>query len=356
MLRNLTLENFRSHKKYNLDLDKTTVLVGLNGVGKTNVLEAVSLIAHGRSFREDDKRNLINFDEEFARVVGDDLEVFITHTPRLKTLGKIRGVGRRITEFIGMQPAVVFSPETIDIIVGAPLQRRRFLDIMISQVDKEYLRALSSYTKVRRQRNKLLQSIATGEADQSELVFWDSELVEHAKIITKRRIEVLWSFNKELKRLYVEISGDEASDFEIRYINKSGDDLKLKLEESRAREIAYGATIYGPHRDDLEFRLNTKNMANYASRGELRSAILALKIAELNFLDKAVKMDTLRWEGDVSPILLLDDIFSEFDQKRREHLGKIILQFQTLITTTEKEHLSSDLIKKAKIVELSFAQ
>ena len=174
----------------------------------------------------------------------------------------------------------------------------------------------------------------------------------HAKVITKRRLDVLWSFNKELKRLYIEISGDESSDFEIKYINKSGDDLKLKLEESRTREIAYGATIYGPHRDDLEFRLNTKNMANYASRGELRSAILALKVAELNFLDKAMKKDALRWEDDASPILLLDDIFSEFDKERREHLGKIILLYQTLITTTEVGHLSSDLLKKAEIIEL----
>lgn len=352
MLKKLTLENFRSHKKYSIDLDKTTVLVGLNGAGKTNVLEAISLLAHGRSFREDDKRNLINFDEEYCRVVGDDLEVFITDSPRLKTLGKIRGVGKRMTEFIGSQPAVVFSPETIDIIIGAPAMRRRFLDIMIAQVDKEYLRALAAYTKVRRQRNRLLQSIAEGRANESELEFWDLELVEHAKIISTRRIDVLWSFNKELKRLYIEISGDESSDFEIKYINKSGDDLKLKLEESRAREIAYGATIYGPHRDDLEFRLNTKNMANYASRGELRSAILALKVAELNFLDKAMKNDTLRWEEGASPILLLDDIFSEFDKERREHLGKIILLYQTLITTTETGHLSSDLLKKAKIVEL----
>jgi len=352
MLKTLTLENFRSHKKYKLELEKTTVLIGLNGVGKTNVLEAISLLAHGRSFREDDKRNLINFNEEFCRVTGDDLEVFITDTPRLKTLGKIRKVGKRMTEFIGTQPAVVFSPETIDIIIGPPAMRRRFLDIMISQVDKEYLRALSAYQKVRRQRNRLLQSIAEGLAEESELEFWDLELVKHAKIISKRRLDVLWSFNKELKKLYIEISGDETSEFEIKYINKSGDDLKLKLEESRAREIAYGATIYGPHRDDLEFQLNTKNMAAFASRGELRSAILALKVAELNFLHDSMQKDKIRWEEEATPILLLDDIFSEFDKERREHLGAIILKYQTLITTTEKEHLSDDLIDNAKITEL----
>ncbi len=352
MLRHLTLENFRSHKRYNIDLDKTTVLIGLNGVGKTNVLEAITVIAHGRSFREDDKRNLINFDDNFARVVADQLEVFITDTPRLKTVGKIRGVSKRITEFIGMQPAVVFSPETIGIITGAPAERRRFLDIMISQIDKEYLRALSGYTKVRRQRNRLLQAIREGEASQVELQFWDDELVKHGKIISKRRLDVLWSFNKELMRLYIEISGDETSQYQIKYINKSGDDLGQKLKENRLREIAYGATIYGPHRDDLEFSLNTKNMANYASRGELRSAVLALKIAELNFLSDAMKNDPMRWEDDASPILLLDDIFSEFDIKRRGHLGGIILQYQTVITTTEKEHLPEDLIDRAKIVEL----
>ena len=352
MLKRIELNNFRNHKKFSADLNNTSILVGLNATGKTSVLEAISLVSAGRSFRTDDKRNLVNFNSDYGRVVVDDLEIFIQKSPRLMIQAKERGVKRKLSQFIGTLKSVVFSPETINIITGAPAERRRFLDIMISQSDKEYLRALSEYTRVRRQRNSLLEMIKAGRARESDLKFWDLELEKQGRVITRKRVEVIDFLNMLLPGLYQQISGQKKAILALTYFNKSGDDLAQKLAENRVREIAYGATIYGPHRDDLEFRLDNTNMQQFASRGELRSAILALKIGEVRFLEKEVASRSSLDQKSDSPILLLDDIFSEFDVLRREHLNDLILQYQSVITTTDKEHLTDKILRESKIIEL----
>ena len=352
MLKHIELNNFRNHKKFSLDLNNTSILIGKNASGKTSVLEAISLVSAGRSFRTDDKRNLINFDSDYCRVIVDNLEVYIEKNPRLLLQAKESGVKKKLSEFIGSLKSVVFSPETINIITGAPAERRRFLDMMISQNDKNYLKALSEYTKIRRQRNSLLELIKAGRARETELLFWDGELSNHGQIISKKRVEAIDFLNRFLPQLYQEISGQKKAVLALTYFNKSGDNLAKKLAENRAKEIAYGATIYGPHRDDLEFRLNNTNMQQFASRGELRSAILALKIGELKFLESESKNAAGAEEKSATPILLLDDIFSEFDSERREHLNRLILQYQSVITTTDKEHLTDEIFKKAKIIDL----
>lgn len=382
MLQHIELKNFRNHQHFAADLNNTSILIGLNASGKTSVLEAISLVSAGRSFRTDDKKSVVNLESDYARVtlrchpefisgpkeisgsrnefgmtksVKNDraeLEVFIQKNPRLLLQAKDRGVKKKLSDFIGTLKSVVFSPETIDIICGAPAERRRFLDIMISQNDKAYLRALSEYTKVRRQRNGLLEMIKHGRSQESDLLFWDKELAKQGSIIAKKRIEAVEFLNKLLSDIYKEISGQKPSVLTLTYHNSGGDDLAEKLRQNRDREIAYGATIYGPHRDELEFKLNNTNMQEFASRGELRSAILALKIGEVKFLEQESNKTTSLEEKPASPILLLDDIFSEFDAERRGHLNRLILQYQSVITTTDKEHLTEEIFKKARIIEL----
>ena len=352
MLTNLKLKNFRNQKNYELKLSEITVLIGQNGAGKTNILEACVILSFCRSFRDDNKRSLINFDSEYCRVTGDNLEVFITKTPRLLMKTKEKGVTRKISDFVGLMPCVIFSPETISIITGAPADRRRFLDIMICQEDREYLIALAEFKKIRQQRNSLLQRIGHNEAEESELNFWDREFVTLSKIIFEKREEVTNFLNKYLTEIYGKISGNLKDIFSLKYHRNFEGDLKENLKRIRGREIAYGGSILGPHRDDLEFILNKNNMANFASRGELKSAILALKIAELKSLENSKKSKSKFGENEVKPIVLLDDIFSEFDAERRSHLSKLILQYQTLITATEESHLPSELLKRAKVVKL----
>lgn len=348
MLKSIKLENFRNHKRFELDLSYSTVIVGQNGIGKTNVLEGFSILSSCRSFRSEDKRNIINLDKEYCRVTGDGLEVFISRFPRLSLKTKINQVPKKVSDFIGYLPAVVFSPETVSIITGSPGDRRRFLDVMISQSDKEYLVSLMNFKKIRQQRNNLLQRIVRRESMEAELSFWDDEFCKESKVILEKRGEAIKFLNQSIGDLYKQISTCDSDILKIKYHKNFEGDLKQNLLRNRARELGYGGTIFGPHRDDLVFELNAKNMANFASRGELKSAILALKVAEIKFLETRPRYD----QASFKPLLLLDDIFSEFDPERRKHLSKLILNYQSVITSTEKENLPEELLKEAKVVEL----
>ncbi len=341
MLHHLTLINYRNHSKFDLDLSEITVLVGKNGIGKTNILESIGLLSSCRSFRGDNRLELIKFDNDYTRVVADDLEIFIQRTPRLIFQVKDRGIKRKVADFVGTLPSVVFSPESLAIITGEPKERRRFLDIVICQKDHKYLRGLQDYKKVLSQRNNLLKLISDGRASADQLDFWDKELVAAAKIITDGRDQAISDFSQHLVRFYRTISGQKKASIEIIYFAKAGADFAAKLKTKRGIDIAAGLTTSGPHRDDLQFILNNLEAEKYASRGELRSIVLSLKMAELKYLEHGVK-----------PILLLDDIFSEFDGDHRRHLYQLIKNYQTVLTTTDREHLSPLLLTNATVVEV----
>ncbi len=342
MLKHLSLTNYRNHSKFELELSEITVLIGKNGAGKTNVLESIELLSSCRSFRGDNRLDLIKFGADFTRVVGDDLEVFVQRIPRLSFQVKERGIKRKVADFVGLLPSVIFTPETLQIITGEPKERRRFLDIVISQKDHKYLRALQDYKKVLTQRNNLLKLISEGRSSEGELDFWDQELVVAAKIITEGRKEAINSFSREVSQFYQTISGQKKSQVEIIYHAKAEGDFAAKLLAKRGIDVAVGLTTSGPHRDDLQFKLNTLEAEKYASRGEIRSIVLALKMAELKYL-----------ENDIKPILLLDDIFSEFDTVRRAHLYDLIKNYQSVITTTDRNHLSPELLTKASVIEVT---
>ncbi len=352
MVKQLKLENFRNHKKYQLDLSDTTVLIGKNGKGKTNVLEAITLISFGRSFREDDRKRLIEIESDYARVNLDENEIFMQKKPRLLTQTRHKGINKKMSEMVGQIPCVVFSPETLDIITGQPSERRRFLDIAISQVDRIYLKNLNAYTKIRRQRNKLLERIAEGMAGEDELSYWDQQLSQLGDSISKKRRQAITQVNENISENYKVISGQKNCMISIQYQAKSGESLMQKLLDHRHAEIALRNTIFGPHRDDILIEINGMDTAHYASRGETRSAILALKVAELNYLQNERKNYPEIYDLNVYPLLLLDDVYSEFDAERREHLAELISKYQSLITTTDIEHLSKKFIKDAKIIEL----
>jgi len=350
VLRHLSLTNYRNHTKFDLELSEITVLVGKNGAGKTNVLEAIELISSCRSFRGDNRLELIKFGQDFARVVGDELEVFIQRSPRLTFQVKERGIKRKVADFVGLLPSVVFSPESLDIIKGEPKERRRFLDIVISQRDHKYLRALQDYKKILTQRNGLLKilqgegahSTSSGRVDSSQLDFWDDEAAVAAKIITDARKQAALDFSAKINGFYQTISGLKKSIVKIIYHAKAEGDFAAKLRAKRGIDIAAGLTTSGPHRDDMQFKLDCLEAEKYASRGELRSIVLALKMAELKYL-----------ENGTPPILLLDDIFSEFDADHRAHLYHLIENYQTVITTTDREHLSAELLTKARVIEVN---
>lgn len=341
MLKKIKLENFRNHRNFETELEDITAFIGPNGIGKSNVLEGICLLSFCRSFREEDKKNLVHFDSEFARVRGDDLEIFIQKNPYIFQ-AKANGVVKKQADFVGTLKSVVFSPESLLLLTDGPKSRRRFLDIMISQKSREYLRSLMNYEKIKKERNALLTNICEGRAREDQLSFWDDQIVIEGIAISQKRQEAASFINKELTEFYQLVSG-KSEVLKMEYVSNIGEDFATELKANRRRDIAVGRTMIGPHKDDLIFYLEDRNVENFASRGEARSVILSLKMAEIKYLSEEGK----------KPILLLDDVFSEFDENRRNHLVKLVQNYQTVITTTDKEHLSLEFLEKAKVIELN---
>lgn len=357
-IKNIRLTNFRNHLDYSLDFSDTTVLIGENGVGKTNILEAVWLISDGRSWRTARDQEAISWGQDFAKIKADiliekeqkelSLELVlqnpyaITEKSQSKLL-KINGVNKRLIDLLGQMPAVLFSPESLQLVDGSPGARRKFLDIMLSQISHPYAVHLLEYQKVLRERNKLLYFVSVGRAKPDELEFWDGKLAELGSFILEKRIEAVRFLNIDIASSYQEIAGsDEVLKLNYKYSVKP-ENFAEEIKNVKNREIEHVGTLIGPHRDDLEIILNKRNLDVFGSRGEYRSAILALKVMEMRFLEKHL---------DEKPILLLDDIFSEFDAKRRKHLAKITENAQVIITTTDLDHIEKGLRERAKIVEV----
>jgi len=366
MLQRLELTNFRNYEKYSIDFAKTTILVGPNGIGKTNIIEAIYLISTGRSWRTNHDNEVVKWPArhasqgdagggvEVARITSDianeesfELEMVIQKIPNpqypMTKIVKINSVRKKLTDILGKLPQVLFSPEEIHLIDGPPQLRRRFLDILLCQIDKKYTLALLDLAKIIRGRNKLLYFLKIGRSKIEELAFWDEKLVALGSFIIKKRQKTVTKINEELTKKYQEISGI-AETLELKY-NPTVVPEKFAetLVAHRQREIDYTATLFGPHRDDLVFLLESKDITTFGSRGEYRSAVLALKMAELEYLAR---------EKEERPLLLLDDIFSELDKNRRIHLAKIVGGQQTIITTTDLDHIEKNLREKAKIIEI----
>jgi len=354
MIKTLALTNFRNHKNYALNFNNITILIGPNGIGKTNIIEAIWLLASGRSWRTNHDLEAICWGEDFAKIVGKikkegkekSLELILQREAsgikQNKTV-KINGVKKRLIELLGETPAVLFSPEAIQMIDGPPLLRRRFLDIMLSQVDKKYALCLLDFIKILKGRNRLLFYIKIGNSKEDELEFWDEKFIALSKYLINRRKEAMDFFNQKVGETYQLISGKK-EDLYLEY-RSSVEPGKIKdyLIASRRREIEQAITLAGPHRDDFEIILDERDITKFGSRGEYRSTVLALKMLELEFL---------AGEKEERPVLLLDDIFSELDKERRMHLASIVSGQQTIITTTDLDHIEKSLIDKAKLVEL----
>lgn len=329
-LQKITLTNFRNYKLRGVEFDeRVNLVIGPNTSGKTNLMEAIYLLATGNSFRAQRESEMINFGEEIARVKAQtsaELEIILT-TGKLggkrvaKKIYKINGVNKRKSDFVGALKVVLFRPEDIDLILGPPSLRRDYLNDVLSSVDREYARCLLSYKKGLRQRNRLLDKIRDGGAQRTQLLFWDQLLIKNGQVLTEKREEFIGFLNKNLKNLKIDY-------------DKSLVTYK-RLEKYREAELALGATLVGPHRDEImisniknqKAKIGKRNLAIFGSRGEQRLAILALKFLELRFIER---------KTEERPVLLLDDIFSELDRKHRRKVIKIIPFQQTILTSTDR--------------------
>lgn len=310
MISKLGLQNFRNYTQKEFEFGNKTLIVGENGVGKTNILEAIYLLATGKSFRADRDSEIIKYDCQFAIVKSDGLQITITDRKKFE----VNGVSRRQMDFVGKLRSVLFAPQDMELVTGSPSHRRKYLDFVICQKDREYRRCLLSFEKGLRQRNKLLSMIREGLANRSQLYFWDKLLIKNGDYITLKRGEYLQS-----------LVGDYTTFYDKSIITEE------RLKQYEVEEVAAATTLVGPHRDDFVINFSNKDISKYGSRGEQRMAILWLKQGEIKFL------------GD-DPILLLDDIFSELDHKHRELVSNLVRSYPgQVIATTADEHLLSEM-------------
>jgi DNA replication and repair protein RecF len=349
-LRSVYLQNFRSYQAKEFKFSgKTTLIVGANTSGKTNLIEAIFLLSSGKSFRTDKDIQMINFNHDLARVKGDveniNLEVMITNgqlggkNSQFKKF-LVNGVAKRRADFVENFPTVLFSPEDLEIIVDSPSLRRKFLDNVLEQVDREYRHAIVSYTKGLRQRNALLESTReTGVRNEKQFDYWDNLIIEYGEKITKRREELIEFINNEAKDVF-----DFAAFYDKSVISKA------RLLQYKDAEVESGVTLVGPHRDDFSVSMfnnitkTTHDIKFYGSRGQQRLTILQLKMLELLFVEKKLGQ---------RPVLLLDDIFSELDEGHIDLILEMIGLQQTIITTTHKEFIPNKALKTMQLIKFT---
>ena len=362
-IKGLYLHNFRNYGLCSLQFPAmVNIFYGKNAQGKTNLLEAIFYAAFGmshRTFQEDDlfgdgqremavKADFTSFDSDYEIKIKR-----YEQNGRIKKELLLDNVNIRAKEHYGTLNTVMFSPEDLQLIKGEPQLRRRFFDMQIAQTDKSYYELLVKYNRLLQQRNKLLKEIRDNNGDKGQLNLWNNELSASAARIIKKRLAALKELLVIASGIYASIAGGSES-MMINYALKTSNDFILQqsdksesgwqefylkeLHERQALDILRGNTSIGPHRDDLFFYVSGKMLKAFGSQGQQRSAALALKLAQLEY----VKNNTGEY-----PVLLLDDVMSELDSERRTHLLKFIDgRVQTFITVNDK-HLIPDLNNNA---------
>ncbi|MEK9675644.1 MAG: DNA replication/repair protein RecF [Chloroflexota bacterium] len=381
-LSRLSLTGFRNHTETALDLRPgLTLFYGQNGHGKSNLLEAVYMLAIAKSPISSNELELVNLGlsdsgghmqilgvgREDDSTVQAQIDVDVTgvaETGASKGFRKglrVNGIKRSAIDFVGNINIVFFEADDLEIIHGSPGNRRRYLDILISQSDPTYLKSLSRYSQVVSQRNQLLRRVREGVSEEDELTFWDERLAyEGSRVIDARRRSVdglndhavpahsELTDGDELSLKYkprISVSSDHAPDVTEMNADMIEREMAKSLPALRRREIAQGITVIGPHRDDLDVFLNGNPAQSYASRGQSRTIALSLKLAEAVFVREVTGR---------SPVLALDDILSELDPRRRELvLESATKHQQVLLTATEPGIVPDAYVKEAVVFKVT---
>ena len=334
-INDLSFINFRNLADTVLELSPgINIFYGDNAQGKTNLLEAAYMCSTGRSIRTKTETQLIRFGKDLAHIrtyafletIAKRVDV---HLEGGKKRLAVNGFPvKKMSEFFGSISAVMFSPEDLRLIKGGPSERRRFMDMEICQMSRVYCADLQNYHKALKQRNMLLKSKEKNGSAFDLLDVWDGQLVSYGRRIIRTREKFCLKLNDKAGRLHSGITGF-GEELEIKYVPSCAiDDLEEKLRESRARDLVLGTTSKGPHRDDLSFIINGRDARDFGSQGQQRTACLSAKIAEIELIAE---------ETGESPILLLDDVLSELDEKRQGFLLENTGNVQTIVTCTGVE-------------------
>ena len=339
IIKSLELSDFRNYESLCIHFDRgVNILFGDNAQGKTNILEAIYVSATTKSHKSSKDKDIINFEKEEAHIrtylEKDEIETRVDmHLRKSKTKGiAIDGVKiKKAAELLGLLNVVFFSPEDLSIIKNGPVERRRFIDMELCQLDNFYLYNLNNYNKIVNQRNKLLKDLFYNPTLKDTLTIWDSQLLSYGSKIIERRIQFIEQINGIIKEIHSNLSGGKET-LRIEYEpNITIDSYEKELNYSQDKDIKLKQTTVGPHRDDISFMVKKAgeekeiDIRKYGSQGQQRTAALALKLSEIELVRKVTK-DT--------PVLLLDDVLSELDSNRQNYLLNSIGDIQTIITCT----------------------
>ena len=399
-LRHLSLRNFRNYLRLELTLPPgVTVVQGGNAQGKTNLLEAIVFLATSKSLRAQSDRELIHwlaYEQEpipFAEVAGEvetnghttHLRLVLTQQssgglhPRFRKVITINGVRKRVLDLLGILPVVIFMPEDVLLIAGSPSLRRRYLNMLLCQVDREYCRHLEAYNKVVLRRNAQLRELQGRSWDENLLAYWDEALIEHGAYLIHRRQALLSRLDQLAREHHTALAPHQGrlrvvyrpsvspsqkptvetetqrpmpwSQEPVTYTPQPVwsaetwcQEFQAALERLRDEELAAGITLVGPHRDDMMFLLDGRDVRVFGSRGQQRTVALALKLAEVQVITETLHS---------SPILLLDDVMSELDAQRRHRVLDLILQVpQAILTTTDWSDFTPEFLARAQCLEV----
>ncbi|MDI9520091.1 MAG: DNA replication/repair protein RecF [Bacillota bacterium] len=341
-LTQLRLHQFRSYEELTLMPPQgITVFIGENGAGKTNLLEAIHLCCLGRSHRTSNDRDMVRIGSRSCAVhakvkraaVDDEVGVRLFAQQGERKVIYVNGkTVSRIGELMGHMTCVMFSPEDLDLVKGAPQGRRNFLDMLLSQCQAAYFYAIQTYHSILRQRNALLKEIVKGRADSRSLAVWDEQLAKAAEPIVTQRRDAAFAISEVASEHYAFISKRQKEHFFLRYQGSLTEsynpmkDLLKQLEETREDDLRRLTTSAGPHRDDVKLMLAGQDMRAFSSQGQARTAALAMRLAQIDILTKAHRE---------TPLLLLDDVLSELDEGRQARLLMRLDRMQTLLTCTD---------------------
>lgn len=353
----LELKNYRNYTELAVSFDnKVNVILGENAQGKTNLMEAIYVLAMAKSHRTSNDKDLIRWDEEYAKIEGRvvkhngsiPIQLVLSKKGKKAKVNHIEQ--KKLSQYIGAVNVIMFAPEDLNLVKGNPQVRRRFIDMEIGQVSAVYLHELSQYQKMLQQRNHYLKQLQTKrQSDRTMLEVLTMQLSDMASRLVLRRKAFITQLEKWAQPIHAGISrgleelkieyktGIEVSEDPV--LSKMNEEYLEKFDKLKEREIERGVTLAGPHRDDLIFYVNGRDVQTFGSQGQQRTTALSLKLAEIELIKEEI--------GEY-PILLLDDVLSELDDYRQSHLLNTIQgKVQTFVTTTSVEGIDHETLKQA---------
>ena len=346
LVKTLKLNDYRNYTNFSIEFNPNlNIIIGNNGVGKTNILESIIVVSNAKSFRTLNDQDLIKKSKEYLKIdlQSDTNNYKVVINSKNKSLYINDNLAKRSSDYIGKLNAILFKPSDLEIYTDSPSERRKVLDLEIGKVNNNYLRALLQYNSLLKDKNKLLKEL---EIDETLLNVIEESMIPNIKIIIKEREKFIETVNKYISDYYSDIAGNKHK-IEIKYKKCCEiDNVEEMMMASKTKDQYYHYSTFGPHHDDYYFTIDDYDINSIASQGQRRIVLIAFKFALIKYIEQ---------NANITPILLLDDILSELDKDNQERLLKMLPEnTQVIITNTDIKNINID--KDYKLIELKEEQ